>query len=100
MHNAVLSLDMNRASMVSISIPGLTEPHPYELILHPGVFLCLADKFTYDVVSTGLFHVTALIIDRWYLNFFTEILLTIFSFFPHFPISSDPTPQSNLNDGK
>ena len=56
MHNAVLSLDMNRASMVSISIPGLTEPHPYELILHPGVFLCLADKFTYDVVSTGLFH--------------------------------------------
>ena len=38
----------------------------------------------YGTVSRACFIiiacVTALIIDRWYLNFFTEILLTIFSF--------------------
>ena len=50
MRDAVLNLDLNRSSLVDISIPGLTEPNSLRLVLHPGVFLCLADEFTYHLV--------------------------------------------------
>ena len=51
MRDAALGLDANRSHQVRISIPGLTEPQSYYLVLNPAVFLCLADQFTYSMVS-------------------------------------------------
>ena len=77
MRDAVLNLDLNRSSLVDISIPGLTEPNSLRLVLHPGVFLCLADEFTYHLVI----GVVGCLVRLWLFLRWLWCLVCVFGYF-------------------